>query len=140
MPSKAFFFGSNLRFGGRQSTVTIVFTRWPRENSLPVSWALGITCWHFILIKKLKTLWSFLIILVSLRLSFSDEGTFSVRVSKKTMENSWLACTKTQVSTGGKTLGGCMLVATTYCNMSTEFHDYLLKLWKNSASHHLPVI
>ena len=34
---KAFFFGSNLRFGGRQSTVTIVFTSWPRENSLPVS-------------------------------------------------------------------------------------------------------
>ena len=35
------FFGSNLRFGGRQSTVTMVFTRWPREDSLPVSRALG---------------------------------------------------------------------------------------------------
>ena len=41
---KVFFFGSNLRFGGRQSTVTMVFTRWPREDSLPVSRALGRTC------------------------------------------------------------------------------------------------
>ena len=139
MPSKAFFFGSNLRFSGRQSTVTIVFTRWPRENSLPISWALGITCWHFILIKKLKTLLSFLIILVSLRLSFSDEGTFSVGVSEKTMENSWLACTKTQVSTWGKNPWR-VHVSGNRCNMSTEFHDYLLKLRKNSASHHLPVI
>ena len=31
--SNGFFFGSNLRFiGGRQSTVTMVFTRWPREE------------------------------------------------------------------------------------------------------------
>ena len=29
--SKGFFFCSNLRFGERQSTVTMVFTRWPRE-------------------------------------------------------------------------------------------------------------
>ena len=31
--SKGFFFGSNMRFiGGRQSTVTMVFTRCPREE------------------------------------------------------------------------------------------------------------
>ena len=30
-------------FGGRQS-VTMVFTRWPREDSFPVSGALGGTC------------------------------------------------------------------------------------------------
>ena len=28
---------SNQRFGGRQSTVTMVFTRWPREDSFPFS-------------------------------------------------------------------------------------------------------
>ena len=39
-----FKFGSNLRFGGRQSTVTTVLTRWPREDSFPVSRALGETC------------------------------------------------------------------------------------------------
>ena len=42
-----FFFGSNLRLGGRQSTVTMVLTRWPREDSwrfFPVSRALGGTC------------------------------------------------------------------------------------------------
>ena len=39
-PSKGFFFGLNLRFGGRQSTVTMVSTRWPREDSFPVSRAL----------------------------------------------------------------------------------------------------
>ena len=46
MPSKGFFFGSNMQFGGCQSTVTMVFTRWPREDSFPLSWALGGTCWH----------------------------------------------------------------------------------------------
>ena len=40
-PSKGFFFGSNLRFGGRQSTVTMVFIRCPREDSFPVSRVLG---------------------------------------------------------------------------------------------------
>ena len=40
-PSKGFFFGSNLQFGGRQSTVTMVFTRWQREYSFPISRALG---------------------------------------------------------------------------------------------------
>ena len=35
--------GFFLRFGGRQS-VTMVFTRWPREDSFPVSRALGGTC------------------------------------------------------------------------------------------------
>ena len=33
-PSKGFAFGSNLRFRGRQSTVTMFFTRWPREDIL----------------------------------------------------------------------------------------------------------
>ena len=41
---KGFFLGSNLRFGGRQSTVTMVFTRWPREDTFPVSRALGGKC------------------------------------------------------------------------------------------------
>ena len=41
---KDFFFDSNLRFGGRQSTVTMVFTRWPREDSFPVSRARGGKC------------------------------------------------------------------------------------------------
>ena len=35
---------SNLWFGGRQSTVAMVFTRWPREDSFPVSGALGGKC------------------------------------------------------------------------------------------------
>ena len=35
---------SNLRFAARQSTVTMVFTRWPREDSFPVSQALGGKC------------------------------------------------------------------------------------------------
>ena len=39
--TQSFFSEQNLRFGGRQSTVTMVFTRWPREDSLPVSRALG---------------------------------------------------------------------------------------------------
>ena len=43
-PSKGFSFGSNLWFGGRQSTVTMVFTRWPREHSFPVSRALRGQC------------------------------------------------------------------------------------------------
>ena len=30
----------------RQSTVTMVFTHWPREDSFPLSKALGGTCWH----------------------------------------------------------------------------------------------
>ena len=29
-----------------QSTVTMVFTHWPREDSFPLSRALGGTCWH----------------------------------------------------------------------------------------------
>ena len=33
---RVFFFGSNLWFGGRQSTVTMVFTHWPRKESFPV--------------------------------------------------------------------------------------------------------
>ena len=40
---KGFFFGSNLLFGGRQSTLTL-FTRWPIEDSFPVSRALGGKC------------------------------------------------------------------------------------------------
>ena len=44
---KGFSFGSNLRFVGRQSTLTMVFTRWPRDDSFPVSRALGGTCWPF---------------------------------------------------------------------------------------------
>ena len=44
---KGFFFGANLRFGGRQSTVTMVFTCWPIEHSFPVSRALGGTCRPF---------------------------------------------------------------------------------------------
>ena len=43
-PQRFFFFGSNLWFGGRQSTVTMVFSLWPREDSFPVSRALGGTC------------------------------------------------------------------------------------------------
>ena len=43
-PQGVFSFGSNLPFGGRQSTVTMVFTRWPREDSFPVSQALGGKC------------------------------------------------------------------------------------------------
>ena len=43
-PQRVFFFGSNLRFGGRQSTVTMVFTRWPREDSFSVSRVLGGKC------------------------------------------------------------------------------------------------
>ena len=43
-PQRVFSFGSNLRFGGRQSTVTMVFTRWPREDSFPVSRALRGQC------------------------------------------------------------------------------------------------
>ena len=46
-PSKVFFC-SNLWFGGRQSTVTMVFTRWPREDSFPVFQALRGTCHVFI--------------------------------------------------------------------------------------------
>ena len=46
-PQRFFFFGSNLRFVGRQSTLTMVFTLWPREDSFPVSRALGGTCWPF---------------------------------------------------------------------------------------------
>ena len=61
MPSKAFFFCSNLRFGGRQSTVTMIFTCWPREHSFPISGAVGGTCRrlsHFcnILLQELQTL------------------------------------------------------------------------------------
>ena len=40
-PPKGFFFGSNVQFGGRQSTITMVFTRWLREYSFPISRALG---------------------------------------------------------------------------------------------------
>ena len=43
-PQRVFSFGSNLRFGGRQSTVTMVFTRWPREDSFPVYRALRGQC------------------------------------------------------------------------------------------------
>lgn len=139
MPSKAFFFGSNLRFGGHQSTVTIVFTRWPRENSLPVSWALGITCWHFILINKIKN--------TVVILNYSCKSSPFIQ---------WwgnLLC-QSEWENHGKQLIGMhensgfnrgknpwrVHVSGNHCNMSTEFHDYLLKLRKNSASHHLPVI
>ena len=44
MPSKTFFFGSNLWFGERQSTITMVFSHWPREDSFLLSRALGGTC------------------------------------------------------------------------------------------------
>ena len=40
-PQTVFFSGSNLRFGGRLSTVTISFMCWPGEDSFPVSQALG---------------------------------------------------------------------------------------------------
>ena len=40
-PQRVFFFGSNLRFGGCQSTVTMGFMCWPGEDSFPVSQALG---------------------------------------------------------------------------------------------------
>ena len=43
-PSKGFFFCSNLRFGERQSTFTMVFTRWPTEYFFSVSQALGGKC------------------------------------------------------------------------------------------------
>ena len=44
-PERFFFpLDSYLWFGGRQSTVTMVFTRWPREDSFPVSGALGGKC------------------------------------------------------------------------------------------------
>ena len=46
MPSKTFFFGSNLWFGERQSTITMVFSHWPREDSFLLSRALGGTCQH----------------------------------------------------------------------------------------------
>ena len=60
MPSKAFFFCSNLRFGGRQSTVTMIFTCWPREHSFPISGAVGGTCRRLsrfcnILLQELQT-------------------------------------------------------------------------------------
>jgi len=42
-PFYGFFFGSNLRFGGLQSTLTL-FTRWPIEDSFPDSRALGGKC------------------------------------------------------------------------------------------------
>ena len=46
-PQSVFFsFGSNLRFGGRHSTITMVFTRGPREDSFLVSLALGGKCRH----------------------------------------------------------------------------------------------
>ena len=45
-PQRFFSFGSNLWFDGRQSTVTMVFSLWPREDSFPVSRALGGTCWR----------------------------------------------------------------------------------------------
>ena len=44
MPSKTFFFRSNLWFGERQSTITMVFSHWPREDSFLLSRALGGTC------------------------------------------------------------------------------------------------
>ena len=44
MPSKGFFFGSNVQFGGCQSTVTMVFTRWPRQDSWNPPFSS--TCWH----------------------------------------------------------------------------------------------
>ena len=129
-PQRFFSFG----FFGRQSTVTMVFTRCPRENSFSVSRALGGTfrpfqpflqyfatrsdagsCqdyeeYEFVECLSEKTqiidlfthyrlqphkLFSlharnskspFQIILVSLHPSFSDKGTFSVRVREKTME------------------------------------------------------
>ena len=40
-PQRVFFFGSNLQFGGCQSTVTMGFMCWPGEDSFPVSQALG---------------------------------------------------------------------------------------------------
>ena len=43
-PQRFFSSGSNLRFGGRQSTVTMVFTRWPRADFFPISRALGRIC------------------------------------------------------------------------------------------------
>ena len=43
-PQRFFSPGSNLRFGGRQSTVTMVFKRWSRADSFPVSRALARTC------------------------------------------------------------------------------------------------
>ena len=43
-PQRFFSSGSNLRFGGRQSTVTMVFHALPRADSFPVSRALGRTC------------------------------------------------------------------------------------------------
>ena len=46
-PQRVFFFGSNLQFGGCQSTVTMGFMCWPGEDSFPVSQALGGgKCWH----------------------------------------------------------------------------------------------
>ena len=41
---QSFFFDSNLRFGGSQSNVPMVFTRFPREDSFSVSRALGGKC------------------------------------------------------------------------------------------------
>ena len=43
---KGFFlqFKPGMGFGGRQSTVTMVFTDWPREGCFPVSQALGGKC------------------------------------------------------------------------------------------------
>ena len=46
-PQRFFSSGSNLRFGGRQSTVTMVFHALPRADSFPVSRALGGTFRYF---------------------------------------------------------------------------------------------
>ena len=46
MPSKGFFFSSNLRFGGRQSNITTGLTHWTRKDSFPVSRALEGKCQH----------------------------------------------------------------------------------------------
>ena len=43
-PQKFFSSPQTCGFGGHQSTVAMVFTRWPREDSFPVSRALGRTC------------------------------------------------------------------------------------------------
>ena len=65
-PKGYFFpFDSNLRFGGRQSTVTMVFTRWPREDSFPVSGALGgkfrrLSCFCNIILLQIWQVYKFL--------------------------------------------------------------------------------
>ena len=54
----------------------------------------------------------FEIILVSLRPSFNDEGTFSVRAHEKTMETVDWHPRKLRFQQRKKSLGGCVLVVT----------------------------